>query len=220
MHRIASFGALAVLVGLTLFSGIVQGRLSNRWGPTPDLKEAAKKFDRLPRQFGNWRLVQESDLSDRVADMLQCPPPKGYLSGLWVNDVTGEKVTAFIVLGPPGPISVHTPDICYSSKDYEIVEERAPVQIQTPEGKSHEFWALTLKRKDVHEEHLRAYYAWGNKDAWHAPNSPRFAFGGDGLLYKIQLAADVPGVTPLEDGDTCQRFLQGFIPAVTPTLLQ
>jgi hypothetical protein len=210
------YAGAGIIVMLTLFSGYVQGRLSNRWGPTADMKAAAKRFDQIPRKFGSWEMVDEVPMEDRVTEMLELPE-NGYLNGKFVNQSTGETIDAFIILGPPGPVSVHTPEICYSSKDYDRSDERVAVKIGSG-ADAHEMWSITLRSNSVHKDRLRVYYGWGNADRWTAPYSPRFKFGGHGMLFKIQLAALLPPEASGESDDACKRFLEEYLPIITPIL--
>jgi hypothetical protein len=207
---------LTVIIGFTLFTGLMHGKLTNRWGVPKDMKEAAARFEKIPSQFGDWRLATQDELPDRVIELLDC---EGHLNATFVNDTTGEIVNMFIVLGPPGPISVHTPEVCYSSKDHTITEDRVAVAIEGPEGTENEFWALTLRSNKVTADIIRVYYGWGNELVWTAPYSPRISFGGESLLYKIQLAAHLPPDTDLETNDSCKNFLEAFVPALNPVLL-
>jgi hypothetical protein len=58
---------------------------------------------------------------------------------------------------------------------------------------------------------LRVTYGWITGAEWMASQSPRFEFGGQPLLYKIQMAADV---APTEDGalaDPCKSFFEALL---------
>ena len=86
-----------------------------------------------------------------------------------------------------------------------------------------ELWVISLQRKSETEPGtMRVCYAWGNTNSgrFAAPKSPRLAFGGDEMLYKLQLsAALMPGVD-LAKRDPCKSFLEAFIPVVSPILLE
>ncbi len=210
-----TYGSLCLLVGLTVISGLVQGKLTNRWGVPQDMQAAAERFKRIPTEFGEWQLQKEEKMSDLIVETLQC---SGYINGSYVNRSTGEVVSAFVILGPPGPISVHTPEICYSSKNYAITESRSRVKVGNPNTSRDELWAMTLRSHDVSADLLRVYYGWANAGQWTAPESPRFTYGGDSLLFKIQLASYLPPDTNLKQDDTCRRFLQAFLPVLNEAL--
>ncbi|MEO8163914.1 MAG: hypothetical protein ABI619_00825, partial [Betaproteobacteria bacterium] len=110
-----------------------------------------------------------------------------------------------------GPTSVHTPEICYSTQNYSIIRQRQAIQIP---GEKAELWATTFQSKDIDQSLLRVYYGWTFDGQWAAPKNTRLAHFGLPYLYKIQVAARLPGNKELEDGDVCQRFLKEFLRAL------
>lgn len=200
----------AVLLAVTLATGVVHGTRTNRWGPQPDLVAAAKLLEETPDQVAGWHRLPSEDLDPRVSEMLQC---RGSLCRVYEHAETGERVSVFVLLGPAGPIAVHTPEICYSSKDYRIVEDRQ----RWPINEHEDLWDLRLKRNDLSETPLRVVYGWTNDRQWHATDWPRFAYGGRPLLYKLQMAGPVPGN---ENQDACRDFLNAFLPLLQKHLAQ
>lgn len=205
-----NFSYLAVLlgIGLTLASGVIHGRLSHRWGPPPEILEAAKQLDSLPERFGNWRLQTSVPLDSNALKMLQCV---GYINRAYVHDSTGESVTLTVVLGPPGPIWGHKPDGCYSSREYRVVEQRR--QVVFPGAAPDEaFWVITFESKDVQASLLRVFYAWSDGTVWSAPGEPRLKYGGRPFLYRMQVAG-VPRIDARKEADNpCYEFLESFLP--------
>lgn len=190
------------LTGLTAVVGAVHGRLTNRWGPQTDMLEAARKLESTPKEIEGWELVREDPLSEGVVEMLQC---SGYVNRTYRNEKTGDRISVVVLLGPAGPIAVHTPEICYSSRDYKITDQRTACEV----GDSEKLWDLTLKSKGVVEAPLRVLYGWTNNGKWDATPDPRFAFGGRPFLYKIQMAGPVT-----QEHDACQDFLASFLPVL------
>ena len=225
--------SIVLAAGLILFSGLIYGRMSNRWGPSPDVRAVAAKLKHIPKQVGSWKYEPSEDKSlkdkssekmeDSTVDMLQCA---GYIDRTYKNKDTGEIVNMFIILGPPGPTSVHTPEVCYSSQGYPIRETRQRVTIQNGEepeekaqGPEDEFWATTFRSNDLGAGMLRIYYAWSTGGAWSATEKPRYAYAGHPYLYKIQLASSIPSYGDSEEDDPCRRFLQAFLPKARPYLV-
>ncbi|MFH1923094.1 MAG: exosortase-associated EpsI family protein [Planctomycetota bacterium] len=201
---------IVILAALTLLSGAIHGRMSNRWGQSPALATAAENLRDLPEQFGNWRLQSSEEMSQDVLDMLEEP---GYVVREYANQETAENVKIALLVGRSGPISVHTPDICFSSRDYSILDERKRVAISSAAGPDHEFWAMTFQGKNLDAGMLRVYYAWTPGRHWTAPDDPRFKFADTRYLYKIQLASSVAPGADLETNDPCRNFLKDFLPA-------
>jgi hypothetical protein len=209
-----------VMLLLTLGSGWLHGRLVQRWGQTDALAAAAAKLTGgLPLQLGNWRQTRTRKLEAEVARVLQCV---GHLEGEYKNDQTGDTIVVAVVAGPGGPISVHSPEICYSAQDFELAGDRRLVTIEDNAHRRHTFWQIDMHARDVgRRENLRLLYAWSRGNAWEAASGPRFAFAGVPVLYKLQLAGppnsnSTPTAISL---DACQDFLSHFLPSIQARLV-
>ncbi len=207
MRRFLPALTIVLVAGLTLASGLIQGRMSNRWGPSPDVLAVAKKLEDIPDRVGSWQLKASDEMDDFTANMLQCA---GYILRTYENEQTREHVNMFIIVGPPGPTAVHTPEVCYDSQGYPIRDPRQQVRID-PDGPEDEFWAMTLRSNDLDAGVLRVYYAWSTGGPWSATKGPRYAYAGRPYLYKIQLASRLPSYVDSEVNDPCSMFLQDFV---------
>ena len=123
-----------------------------------------------------------------------------------------ETVNVAVLLGPTGPMAAHTPDICYSGRDYSIDQRRQHAKIRPEVVPDETFWMLTLRSKDIHGNLLRVYYGWRREGAWVAPKHARFALSGRPYIHKIQLACPLPIESALEDTDPGREFLKAFLP--------
>lgn len=211
-------GALALI--MTLVSGTIHGRLTNRWGIPPDLAAAGARLASIPTEFGDWRMVSQEEIDADTQSMLQC---SGSIYRVYrnVGNPSQPSIQVAMVVGPGGPISVHTPEICYSSRDY-AVDEHGRRHLSIPAGgdsPEHQFWGLRMKSKDPTRADLRVCYGWSTGGQWQAPERPRFAFSWQPLLYKIQLAAPVMGSSPSAESDPCADFLRDFLPVLNSTSL-
>jgi hypothetical protein len=202
--------AVVLVVALTLLAGVLQGRMSNRWGPSPDTLAAARELERIPHEFGDWRLKASEDLSKGTREMLQCV---GYFVRRYENQRTGDIVSVTLLLGPPGPIAAHTPEICFPSQNYQSRNQRQQVAIPGASGGENLFWSLDYKMNDIRGDLLRVYYAWSAGGRWEAPeDDARFAFAGRPYLYKIQLSGLLPPGAIPSSRDPCAAFLRAFVP--------
>lgn len=211
MKSVKTFLLGVVLLGLTIGVGAVHGKLIGRWGPAPNVAQGAELLERLPGQIGEWKQAgKDQGIAPEAARMLQC---FGNVVRVYENVRTGERVSIAIILGPAGPTSVHTPEICYSSRDYQIRHDR---EVWSPSGEGEEatdtFWQLLLTKNDVSETPLRVIYGWADHKHWKAAEYPRFEYGGRGYLYKLQLAG--PGVVEGSPQDACGEFLTALLPVL------
>jgi hypothetical protein len=198
-----------VFIIATVISGLLLGHASDRWGASSDALAAEHSLNRpLPNRVGNWRMRKEQTLEQDVLKLLRC---KSYLARVYEHDQTGDLVTITVLVGPAGPLSVHTPEICYSSRDYVISKTRNKYVVDDNSGKHHEFWDVALKARDAETSTQRVLYGWASGDIWNASEHPRFAYAGAPYLYKLQLAARSQDGAQLEGFDMCQDFLRSFL---------
>lgn len=207
---------VVAILAVTLFAGALHGHLSQRWGPPVDVLELAHKLDDLPSEIGDWRLQSDDELEPEVQLMLQCA---GHVKRSYVNLKTGDLVTVAVLLGPFGPIAVHTPEICYSSRDFEIAKPRERFELFASSTK-HEFWSSTFSSRNGIAGRLSVWYAWNSGDGWKAATYPRFAFSGKPYLYKIQVASVTYDDLGPKTSDSCRSFLEALLPVLQERLPQ
>jgi hypothetical protein len=216
MTRTVALPAALCLALATLFAGWLHGQATNRWGAPPDIQAIANKLERVhDKDVGNWRLQREEELDPSVRQMLQC---EGKLLRVYQHRETGDVISVVVLLGPSGPIAVHTPEICYSSRDYSIGQRRKSIDLKDVADRQHSLWDLELKPRRSESPALRVLYAWSPGDAWQATASPRFAFAGAPYLYKLQIAGPTISNSTDSEFDPCQDFLQSFLAALSSHL--
>ena len=215
MKKFLPIIGVVLVAALTLASGIIHGSMSDRWGPPKVSQDEAKKLDKIPKHFANWELQASSEFDENVVEMLQCT---GNTVLTYQNVDTGEVVKAEIFVGPPGPTSLHIPEVCYPARDYKIFEPRQQVTIGDGEDAKDVFWGMTFQSNDLRSHLERVYYAWNPGDHWSAPKQPRFSFSSKPYLYKIQLSSSLPLGTDLDKTDPGRQFLQDFLPVLAKCL--
>ena len=209
---------LAVLL-LTVAAGMFQGRLTNRWGVPEDVLALGRRLEELPTSFGDWELVQASELGEDAAEVLR---PYGYFGGAFRNQVSGHVVTMFVIMGPAEYLCGHTPEACFYNRDYEQIGGREIVTLENSDSSTepHTFWRVPFRRLDVDGMFVPAYYSWSSGDRWIAGEDPRFLFADSPHVFKVQLSCAVAGSLTAEETDPCQEFLADFVPIVASYLVR
>ena len=214
--------AIGVLIvaAVTAISGIIHGRMTERWGTKIDRGTIAAELENIPEIVGDWEVVKHEQITDNALQQLECA---GYISRTYRNSETDERVLVTIILGPPGPISVHLPEICHTSRAIEPTGKREHVTIETKMPKKSDansyktteerFWAVNFEDKGLEGYEERFFYAWGTGGPWVAPEQPRISFGAYPYLYKIQVASKLARDADLETRDPVEEFLKVFVPA-------
>ncbi len=208
-----------LLIGLGILlvvaSGVCQGLFTGRWGQSQELAEAARRLQSVPMTVGDWKGEQESTISDRA---LQIGEIVSYLSRRYVRS-DGSAVNVLIVCGRPGPISVHTPDVCFRGAGFRPVSITHRVIAGDDSSTVGEAWGSDFsKQTPAAEEHVRVFWSWGRPSTWQAPDQPRRAFAGIPYLYKLYVVRRIPQVGESIDEDPCLEFMQTFLPQLTSLL--
>lgn len=206
--------ALAMLL-LVVVSGLAHGLWTNRWAVSGSLEEALARLDRVPVAIGDWEGTN-FELDQRQLEIGQID---GYLARRYRNRQDGREVTVLLVCGLPGPIAVHTPDICYAGAGYTPmappVSELVPTDsfpFQEPAGfKTAEF----RKEGAIFPESLRIYWSWSDGELWEAPDHPRPRFMTSRILYKIYVINEQPDEDRVQAGEICKAFIRVFLPEVS-----
>jgi hypothetical protein len=216
MRQLTFFLCSLILLAGTVAGGWYHGQASRRWGEQPDERVAADRLNTpLPQSFGSWKYKNEHKFAEDVKEMLQC---RAYINHVYENEQTGDVVTVAVIVGPHGPVAVHTPEICYSSKDYSIAAGREKKPIQTKDGREHSLWQLGLEPREPGQLPLTVLYGWSTGTTWEAAEHPRFSYGGTSHLYKVQAAVISPAKKA--DYDPAEDFLTSFLSELETKLVE
>jgi hypothetical protein len=202
--KLSSAMSLAVVIA----TGIAHGAWTGRWKPSPNRAAAQARLSRIPTTLGTWR--GESLAFDRRD--LERSGVDGCVARRYVDDESGDSLTMLLVSGAPGPIAVHTPDICYTGAGYEEVSAPSHLEIQPRRSsRGAELFAADYRSRDVAQpRYLRVYWAWSRGGAWTAPSNPRVTFATAPVLYKIYVVRELFALGEARDDDSAIDFLASF----------
>jgi hypothetical protein len=195
--------ALGLLI--LLVSGVVHGVWTDRWGTGAEPAAWGARLAGVPRTIGDWE-GQDVPLD---AKSLQVAEVTGHLARTYVHRRTGAAVEVLLVCGRPGPISVHTPDVCLRGSGHSLVG--APEKY----GAVHaEFWTARFRKGQAAPTNLRIFWAWNAGDGWRASTSPRLEFARHPALYKLYVVRSLAALDESLEKDPCT----GFLPLLLPEL--
>jgi len=200
LKTVVTLAACAAIV----VSGYVHGIWTERWGKGEEPTRLAARMAELPLQIGEWEgedTAQKASTLDRELS--------GSIQRRYTHVPTGQSVTIALLCGRPGPICIHTPDVCYGASGYEVGK---PAVIDAPAGDG-KFWtADAVRTRSTETSRLRIFWAWSHDGRWAAVKDPRSAFAGEAALVKLYVLRDLTGANEKVEDDLCLRFLQAFIP--------
>jgi Protein of unknown function (DUF3485) len=203
--------ALAATVALVLLSGALAGVWSNRWGLSMSTREAAERLQSVPLALEGWEVheLALSDAEQRIGEI------EGYLHRRYVNRNTGAVVSVLVLCGRPGPISVHTPEVCYGNSGWEQLG-KAPC---SPGAGPFQFEALDLRKRDVtRPTQLRLYMAMGSRGTWSVPKRPRLAFAGQSALFKVYVTYEAANLPESVDQGPAVELINALMPRLQENL--
>lgn len=210
LERLAAAAAALLIVSV----GAVHGLWDGRWGTAPGLKEPVARLARVPQVVGDWVGQKDRTLDDREMAAAEIA---GYVSRDYRNRRTGQTLSVLLVCGRPGPISVHTPDVCYSGAGYEVSKGPDRDEFTYGAGKRAATFQEATFRKPASlvPADLDIRWAWGASGAWETPAEPRLAYARNPALYKLYIVREA-GTT--DSTDPSSAFLSEFLPALDDVL--
>jgi hypothetical protein len=205
---------LAVLIILSV--GVVHGLWTDRWALSDEPQASASKLPDVPLVVGEWQgTAQEMDPgSFAIADIA------GYLMRRYTNPRTGVTLSLLVVCGRPGPVSVHTPDVCYGGAGFVLV---APANQETFAYDSApapaEFNVGHFRKVQAGlATHLRIFWTWNNDGVWRAPRNPRWTFASSRALYKLYVVHEMAKENEPLAEDPSLEFLRVLLPELQQRL--
>jgi hypothetical protein len=145
---------------------------------------------------------------------------EGYCWRQYENQLSGKRVTVLLMCGRPGPLAVHTPDVCYQAAGYH----QDGATIQWPQkyrdgAASAEFSRARFSRNDATDgTNVRIMWSWGADGRWLIRANPRAVFARLPILYKLYVLQQETPSTDQANEDVCRDFLGQLLPAVDNAL--
>jgi len=202
-------------ISLVLVAGVYQGMENERWHSSSNVADAARRLENVPRLLGDWK-GQEQPLN--IGDLTHLGI-RGHMSARYRNSTTGDVVTVLIVCGRPGPISVHTPDVCYRTAGYTAAGEIHAKEIPIEGGKKRSVWAQWFRRPATQAaSQIEVNWAWLANNEWVAPDNSRLSFAGFAAIYKLYVVRELPALESNRKRDASALFLHDFLPALEKVL--
>ena len=97
------------------------GRIAG--SPPVETAQAAERLDAMPLELGEWDgEVGEVKAGEAGAGVAGC------IKRRYVHRKTGAVVSLFLVCGRPGPVSIHTPEVCYGASGF-LVGNKSAVEL-------------------------------------------------------------------------------------------
>jgi hypothetical protein len=200
-------GAAAIL----LATGIAHGLRTDRWGEDQALTDAVRRLQDVPTRVGEWTSV-DTPLDERQIRAAQI---SGHVARRFTHEPTGRSVVMLLLVGRPGAIGAHSPDVCYTGSGFRLSSERK-VRPLGP-GAGPEFAHAIASKSEPRPEHLSLWWAWSTDGgSWACPSSPRGYYWRSPVLYKLYLVRPVGEPKPADD--ITPSLMEELVPRLAETL--
>jgi hypothetical protein len=204
---------ISIAAGVIIGDGYLTGVWSGRWQQEDPAADAAKRIQDVPMTIGDWKGEDQTINQDPTitARIIQRAGFSGYVSRTYTKGE--QRVNILLACGRPGPLSVHTPEVCYGGAGFGLFGDPAKCNpAETASAAQPEFWKATFIRRTGSEgRQLRVVWGWNKKSVWLAPGSPRWAFAGTPVLYKLYITQEYYADDP-KGGEGTMAFLKDFMP--------
>lgn len=208
---------IPAILGLALLVsyGVAEGLATNRWRDAGDLDRAAARVADVPKTIGDWE-ARDEELGARETVVAGI---RGGVLRKYARRGTGDVVTVLLICGRGGPMSVHTPDVCFAGNGYQTKGAPRRHAVETAGPAPAEFWAARFDKPGADHDALGIMWAWTVDGRWDAADNPRVRFGRSPAVYKLYLIHPVadPDAHPATD-PVLADFARGFLPAARTAL--
>ena len=206
---------LTVLLAIsaTIVTGYLHGVVTGRWGASEKLTAACLRLRDVPVTLGDWS-SEDYEISPRELEVGEID---GYISRRYSHP-DGRSVHVTLVCGQPGPVSVHTPDVCFRGAGFQPLATPRQTDVSV-EDQSHGLMLCDfVKQSSSAADSRRVFWGWSSDGRWKAPENPRISFAGQPFLYKLYVLRGLDRPDESKDEDLCLDFLNLLIPELQQTL--
>lgn len=212
-RRRLRFAIIMSVIALTVPAAYFHGLSLHRWGDHDDLKARTETLSDIPLQLGQWLYVADGKpIRKGLLEQLEL---RGYSHRIYEHQATGQRIAMLLLVGPSGPLVRHPPEICYQTRANRLLESR-PLDIQTGDQTAH-LRLLSYESSSSIDGDFFVAYAFGSGANWDNPGSPRLAYAGQPVLYKLHALTDVANEVSPESPDGLVDFLTQLLPALSGT---
>ena len=204
MIRVLILTAATILL---IVSGLVHGIWTQRWGVPVEFTAAAARIQEFPLDIGDWK-GRPIELD---ADAIARAEAAGYVARVFRHPAKGE-VRMLLICGRPGPISLHTPDVCFPGSGLSLDAEPDRVNVAPKDAAAAQFNVARFRGSGPGRQLLRVFWSYTEGSGWKVPENPRVAFGRAGIVFKLYLMRDMEKADENVKGDPARDLLRVLLP--------
>lgn len=194
-------------VAAVVLTGLVHGFWTERWTTNDSAALAATRLKQIANDLGDWAgepMIETPRQTDGIS---------GFLYRRYVHRQTGTTITVALYCGRAGPMSIHTPDVCYAGGGYDV-----GASVKHAIGSAEFRTAQFFKTSATDRSQLRIFWSWNATGEWQVPDSPRFAFASRPFLYKLYVIRETTDIGDSLKNEPCLEFMELLLPELQRSL--
>lgn len=193
-----------------LACGVVHGVWTDRWHLSTEPGASAARLSQVGLNLPDWE--------GQVVPGKQGKDMAGALHCRYTHRRSGKAVTLFIVCDRPGPVSIHTPDVCYGAVGFEVgAQSKYSPRLPADDLPASLWTARFRKTSSSDTTDLRIFWGWNAGTGWQAADDARMTFAKFPALFKLYLIREGPGEDSLDD-DPCVDLMRQLLPELRRSL--
>ncbi|MGD9857224.1 MAG: exosortase-associated EpsI family protein [Planctomycetaceae bacterium] len=184
----------AVAIVIACLSGWAHGLLTDRWGVPVEVRAIGRQLEEFVPEVEGWTSEVARTIDDHTR---RTAGAEGYFSRVYTHGQTGATVHVTILCGRSGPISLHTPDVCFvgSGMTQLVNATRTILSRESTAAGSADVPAEFLMadyRPPASKPgpDIKTFWSWSTDgQSWSAPENPRLTFSRSPSLYRFYFTA-------------------------------
>src|SRR5262249_52111471 len=145
------------------------------------------------------------------AEIMAKAEAAGYVGRVFQHRVKGE-IRMILICGRPGPVSLHTPDVCFPGAGLSLDAEPERAKVALKDTSDAQFMAARLRGSGPARQMIKVHWSFTDGSGWKAPDNPRVAFGRADILYKLYIVRELEKPDESVKHDPALDFLQALLP--------
>lgn len=210
---------LPIAAAFVLIAGatILQGKFSDRWSEAAaaQLTNQSNNYPDIPLKFGDW-VGMDKEQNEK---QLELAGSHASIERVYVNQVTGEQVMVFMILGKSRDVSVHTPDACYVGSGFTMGPDPHIYEMSSGDEPAEFYTSTFSKQVGSNVTNQRIFWAWSVDGHWESPRFPRSKWMANSAVNKIYLINEMHTmeIDPPEASPSI-RFAKEFLPLASAAI--
>ena len=209
---------LGVAAAIIIGSAGVHGVMTDRWVAqhSEKLTGYSARIADVPTEFGDWT----SQAEEIPPDEFKASGCDAYFSRGFVNSVTGDVISVFLVSGRGYHVTIHTPQFCYKAAGFNQAKDQVAYEFEAPGMPEKHEVVHALFKKDTPQEtqHLRILWTYTVDGTWRSPKLAKYTYGREPAMYKMYLVRSVLKGVPEIGDDPAVDFAKEFLPLLNQAL--